>query len=568
MKRNKYRFIRQCMLTITCAFVLGDVAHAQYLHDFQDIVVAPNASQTNSTLTKTDDGGYFSATSLTVSSNTAQIMCYKLNPDLSVAWSAVLDYPSSVANITVTDVKQCKDKGYILCGKVIDEGSFTSGYLMKIDAAANMVWFKHYTDAIVAGLNSVVETPKGFISVGYAGSISYGDGIILCTDNLGQTIWSQRVLATQQYGVTNLTQIIATSDNTFATIGYTNLLYNLAATYESDAVVLHFDINGNILGNWVYGNQWNYGATADEEGAAIKYNPADNSFILLGKAEMGAVNTCSTQQYNDVWVWKTDASNGSIIWSNRYNLMNANVPGYAQDKAWVTDLDFDDTQIGITGAHMNLIAPNTYHLNTFIARMDPAGNLFNSRLYPDNEDNSLARLIRTDHQSYVAGGQTMAIGAVNQLNLVESYDNIIEVCNMEYPDYLQTPFNVNIIQAVLTPEKPAYYDFKLTPDKYPYKENIICERKYLGTDAGAKKALPNTNTTVFTCNMIDGNTILLNVDNSTPVPVSVINALGQTVGTYNVQGQQTISLSLAPGIYVVKSTVQDKVYATKIVISK
>jgi hypothetical protein len=594
------KIIRIALLLIcasTCVFRL----QAQAVHDVQMIDEIPQAFQKNQTMIRTADGGYFIITPFDNGIGSAKLMCYKLNADLTQAWARASEYKASNAMIWATDVAQCPDGGYIVCGNILDETlGFSSGYLLRLDASGNTQWFRRYTDNLVRWLNGVTVTSEGFITVGVANSLVYGsDGIILCTDQDGNPRWSTRVLATKYVlgyrNATALSQVIRLRDDAYATIGTTN-----GVLEESDAVVVVFDNQGTITGNWVYGDDANLDHSAIEEGAAIKYNPDEDAFVMTGRAMRGSASVCGDVWYADLWVWKINATNGSVQWSNRYNILNT--PDGVSKFPYPKDLDYDNTQIGVAGVGQTLVGPGIYTDNSFICRIDQGGTMFNNRNYVNAADNSLYRIIRTPGQSFVAAGQTKAIGGVNQLKLVESYDNIIEYCEMEEPPYNQVDFPLIVRYADLSPESPKVFDLRMEPLDYPTNEYTICDRQ-LGSD-GLGKTEPGANHQVWPASArnsafdknnlrfgtagivpaIDGNSIVLypnpansivnlrfNLVHSSHVSINISDAFGRSVSIPVDKdlkaGNQRLSFSIADlsiGVYTLTVQSDSKVWTQKL----
>jgi hypothetical protein len=581
----------------TCVFKL----QAQAVHDVQMIDEIPQAFQKNQTMIRTADGGYFIITPFDNGIGSAKLMCYKLNADLTQAWTQASEYLASNAMITATDVAQCPDGGYIVCGNVLDETlGFSSGYLLRLDASGNTQWFRRYTDNLVRWLNGVTVTSEGFITVGAANSLVYGsDGIILCTDQDGNPRWSTRVLATKYVlgyrNATALSQVIRLRDDTYATVGTTNVVLE-----ESDAVVVVFDNQGTITGNWVYGDDADLDHAAIEEGAAIKYNPDEDALVMTGRAMRSSATVCSDVWYADVWVWKINAIDGIVQWSNRYNILNT--PDEVSKFPYPKDLDFDNTQIGVAGVGQTLVGPGMYTDNSFICRIDQSGAMFNNRNYVNAADNSLHRIIRTPSQSFVAAGQTKAIGGVNQLKLMESYDNIIEYCEMEELPYDQVDFPLIVRYADLLPESPQVFDLRMEPLDYPANEYTICDRQ-LGAD-GIGKTKPGANQQVWSATernsafgknslrfdtpgivpAIDGSSIVMypnpansivnlhfNLVQNSHVLISVSNVLGRSVlipiDKDLKVGNQRLSFSitdLSNGVYTLTVQSDSKVWTQKL----
>lgn len=541
------------------------LSHAQAVRDVQQVIELPQQGQSNTTLTKTQDGGYF-LISWYYTTGTTGPVAYKLNADLSVAWHHPMELPTPYGGMfQVTDVKECSDGEFIACGRLINEGAYGGAYLLKLDASGNVKWLRRYNESVIFNLNSVVETRDGFISVGSAPGVNLYDGLIMGTDRDGAALWVRKVQGQKTWsgypGMSGLSQIIDIGGQEFAAVGTVNMQGG-----EADAVVLRFNDIGGMNGAWVYGDNANGYATSYETGVAIKYVPDEDALVLTGRAMSGSASVCGDVWYSDIWVWKTGAQDGALHWSNRYN--NANADGAFENKfSSPADLDCDNGQIGVTGVIMNyteLTASYTY--DPFIFRLDQSGNAFNNRLYTQDNSNFLSRIIRTGQQSYVAGGQTWYNG-FSQVKLVESYDNILELCNMEEPPFEQNPLDISVLDATITNAMAESVNMELGHFDYAFKEQAICERKLLGNKPGNNTGLPLVQKEAALLIRAD-RTVVFTAAEHTTVPVTIIDATGRVLRRSTVRNGDKIELAgLSAGVYFLKADMDGKTVTRKIAVT-
>jgi hypothetical protein len=560
-------------LLLSLAIAAGAIqAQAQYLHDYQSLITAPKgATQDNRTLTKTSDGGYFLITRINIVNNQSTMMCYKLKADMSVDWYRPLIFPTSNGGLMeILDVKQTSDKGYIACGRVINEGVTGGGYLMRLDPGANLSWVRNYPETIV--LNSVVETGKGGFMAVSGGSYWASTAAILCTDGSGTPVWSKLVSGTKtmytptNYGATHLEEVIRMTDGEYAVVGTTNEFANTAAVMDADAVVLTFKEDGTLMGNWTYGNHYTgQKYTQPEFGFALRFDPEKKTLFLLGEAESGLSTTCDNMPYRDAWVWNIDAYSGAINWSNRYNIMG-NKEYDATLYPGVTSMDIGDKQVGIGGSSRDL-STNNYHHDGFLMRLDYGGNMFDYRLYPDKEDQLIFKTMRTKDNSFAMGGYSNTLNpGMPDVWLLESYDVIKEKCRMERPDRPQQKFDVDIIKSVVKDVKIKVEDMKLKDYDYPYEEVALCERiKLDGWKPTARLAAKADAS--LDGQLIGGRSWQITAGDGS-LKVTIVNSLGQQViSRSGLQVSNVVELSDLPaGIYIVRMDSQSETAVRKIML--
>jgi hypothetical protein len=98
------------------------------------------------------------------------------------------------------DAKHTSDGGYIICGavRVDNETSGCPGptydnlFLLKVDVNGIPQWYKRYHDPNMqfGRLNSVIETPNGYITCGYENYGSYTGALIMGVDFAGNLQWA------------------------------------------------------------------------------------------------------------------------------------------------------------------------------------------------------------------------------------------------------------------------------------------------------------------------------------------------------------------------------------------
>jgi len=201
---------------------------------------------------------------------------------------------------------QTADGGYALAGYTKSLGAGKGDFwLVKADAAGNMMWNQTYGGTDVDGAYALVQTGDGgYALAGYTGSFGAGaweDFWLVKTDSAGNMQWSK----TYGGALTDIANaLVQTADGGYALAGYTGFLEG----FETDFWLVKTDAAGTM--------QWNqtYGGT-DVDVAYALLQTADGGYALAGSTwSFGA-------GYFDFWLVKTDAS--------------GNVGGVESGLAWI-----------------------------------------------------------------------------------------------------------------------------------------------------------------------------------------------------------------------------------------
>lgn len=122
-------------------------------------------------------------------------------------------------NDEITSMRQTLDGGFILSG---NSNSFSNGlkdfYLIKINAAGDTTWTKHYGDSLNQSSNSVRQTTDGgYIMVGASYDNLHINMYVVKTNSDGDTLWTKKYEEAGRNSEGN--DIIQTADGGFALTG-------------------------------------------------------------------------------------------------------------------------------------------------------------------------------------------------------------------------------------------------------------------------------------------------------------------------------------------------------------
>lgn len=143
---------------------------------------------------QTSDSSYVVCGTWTAGGGSGTAALIKMDENGNVIWSKA--YWNTEEIFGATSVRQTTDGGFIMCGSLLQPGTFffSDAFLLKTDAVGNLSWAKSYRGINQEWFNSVYQSNDGgYIAAG--GSNSFGaantDFFIMKTDMAGDVTWSK-----------------------------------------------------------------------------------------------------------------------------------------------------------------------------------------------------------------------------------------------------------------------------------------------------------------------------------------------------------------------------------------
>ncbi len=270
-------------------------------------------------------------------------------------------------------VKQTADGGYIISGG-------NNAYLLKLDAAGNVVWNKTYGDSSYV-LNSVEQTTDGgFVAAGKITNLSLSDVFLVRTNAAGDTLW------TKNYGGVSYDyaySVRQTPAGGFIIAGYSES-FNSTGVY-----IIETDQNGNILWTKSYGN------TLFDYASEVQ-NTSDGGFIITGTAY-------DTSNFSiDMGVVKLNGA-GDTLWTRSFYCSGTNKgPG---GKSVVQTTDGGYIVLGNSDAAYQMSGQSP------LIRLNPNGDtLWTRSLYFQYGSNNLSSIKQTPDGGFIIAGSFLASG--------------------------------------------------------------------------------------------------------------------------------------------------------------
>jgi len=280
---------------------------------------------------------------------------------------------------------QTADGGYALAGGTRSFGAGSSDFwLVKTDAAGNMMWNKTYGGTSSDYASALVQTGDGgYALAGGTGSFGAGnsDFWLVKTDASGTMQWNQT------YGGTDTDEasaLVQTTDGGYALAGETTSF----GAGNNDAWLVRTDASGNMMWNRTYG-----GTIWDDVSALVQ--TSDEGYALAGM-------TYSLGIYSeDFWLVKTDAA-GNALWNRTYG-------GYGYE--WAYDLvQTGDGGYALAGQTWSFGAGSS---DFWLVKTDAAGTMQWNQTYGGTEFEAAWALVQTSDGGYALAGWTWSFGAGN-----------------------------------------------------------------------------------------------------------------------------------------------------------
>ncbi len=243
---------------------------------------------------QTNDSGYIlaGATDSFSSDGSRDGWLIKTDAAGNMVWTKTLGLSGSEAH----SIQQTSDGGYIIAGVYPVSGN--TFWLVKTDAAGNMEWNRPWGGNGSDIAYSAQQTRDGgYIAVGSTTSFGSIDGVIIKTYSDGTIEWNQT------YGQTNSLEMIYSIQQTYDG-GYVALGISNSSTLDDDFWLIKISPGGSLM--------WSrfFGGLDDDWGSSVQQT-SDGGYVLAGSTYS------SGDSSPDYLVVKTD-SNGNEEWRQIY----------------------------------------------------------------------------------------------------------------------------------------------------------------------------------------------------------------------------------------------------------
>jgi len=483
----------------------------------------------------TNDSGYIMVGSTLSFGGAIDVYLIKVNAAGNLLWTKTYGGPFVDGGGTV---REATDRGFIISGS---SDSYSSGnydaYLIKTDSVGNVVWKKLYGGANIDVANSVEQTGDGgYILAGYTYSNSFGinDVFLIKTDANGDTLWTRTyggILGDPVFCVHH------TVDGGYILAGWSQS-YGLGN--NGQACLLKIDANADTVWTKTYG-----GPFTDAFNHVLE--TPDNGYLATG------YTNSSSGGGSDIFVVRTNTL-GDTLWMKTYGTPfreeQSEKIEFTSDGGYV----ITGTQGGFSGDPINDI---------FLLKIDSMGNIIWSELYGDTLEDEGHSVLETSDKGFIVTGSTKSFGSGGK----DVY--LIKTDSMGISGCYQTNSNIVAGTKTITVESQAPLISSGT---------IVLNPNISLSSGGVLTALCPTTPSVKETDVSNFDIIIYPNPFTDAVTITsqqeitaieVYNMLGELVfSTSNIKHQTSniIDLSSQPsGIYFVRVTTKEGTVSRKIV---
>ena len=285
------------------------------------------------------------------------------------------------------DVRQTPDGGFLAAGWTKPSvDAFTDMWLVRLDAAGNVVWQRSYGGSGRDEIETLHPTPDGgYIGIGLSSSFGASNHapLVLKFDANGNVQWQKTYLSSgRDWGF----DIVQTSDGGYVIPGMTD---PCACGGTTQGTIIKIDASGGILWQKIYTGQSTF--------SSIRQT-SDGGYILGGAtASFGAGG-------GDALVIKLD-SNGNIQWQNNYG-------GSGYDAAVIIQLTNDGGFI-LAGSTQSFGSGGT---DAWLLKLNSDGSVAWQKAYGGSGDETASYVEQTADGGYIVSGYTTT-GAISGTDL-------------------------------------------------------------------------------------------------------------------------------------------------------
>lgn len=134
----------------------------------------------------TSDGGFIVAgSSFSLGSGTEDLWVFKLSSTGETDWEATFGGEGADEALAV---QETADGGFIVAGQTSSFGSTSDGWVIKLDAAGNVVWKETYGEELYDVITSIQQTADGGYIVSGGSYLFAADG-----QDLGRATWAAKI---------------------------------------------------------------------------------------------------------------------------------------------------------------------------------------------------------------------------------------------------------------------------------------------------------------------------------------------------------------------------------------
>lgn len=374
----------------------------------------------------TDDGNYL-VFGETFFKNSTDFFLLKIDKKGEILWSKRYTAPKPEIGITLGEIIQTKDGGYIFTNtsKSFGKGDQNDIVVVKLDKNGNIEWSKVLLDNEDQGVWGIIQTKDGGFLVGSCGKyLNLYKIHLIKLDSNGNFLWGKRF----EYSNYRDVGVFLLEDSKG------NILIS-GRSYKEDSshpILIKLDKNGNLAWTRIF----NLGKSINSGNKIIEAH--DNGYIIVGYTNSFGAGD------QDLIVFKVD-ENGDLSWAKTYGSEKYEHAFYISK--------FDD------GYAISSLT-NSYRLgyDVLYFTIDKNGDLIWSKRFGGSKDNELdyryGTIFQTKDKGFVLVSFSNSFGNQGYEIVVLKTDNNGNIENCPY--IKEAKIIIKDIKKSLIVEKPSY----------------------------------------------------------------------------------------------------------------
>ncbi len=330
---------------------------------------------------------------------------YKSTNALRIQWQKTIGNNDTV---TIDDVQQTTDGGYILAGYKKDTQNDGDYWIAKLNSNADIEWEKTYGNNEFSNGISIQQTIDGgyivtyFTTIDSTGKLNNNydaDSWILKLTPNGDIDW-KKVYGGSSHDLLN--SIRQTTDKGYIATGQTRSNNGNIPNNQGnfDAWIIKLDANGNLKWSKTFGG-------ANGEFMYDIQQTTDGGYLIVGETESSNGDISNNYGGTDYWVIKLQA-NGNLAWQKTYG-------GSKNDRANCIQKTNDGHYI-IVG-HIESNDGNITNLygyeNAWVIKIDDLGTILQQTTVGTNGNDCANSILQTNDNNFLIAGYSSIVNFKN-----------------------------------------------------------------------------------------------------------------------------------------------------------